>query len=60
GTARKVIQIRSKDFVFEGRSYCDFPRASSFACDGRLVRIAVGNEHEPDAHVLSEGLPAAA
>ncbi|QCI95198.1 hypothetical protein [Novosphingobium sp. EMRT-2] len=60
GTARKVIQIRSKDFVFEGRSYCDFPRASSFACDGRLVRIAVGNEHEPDAHVLYEWLPAAA
>lgn len=60
GTARKIIQIRSKDFVFEGRSYCDFPRASNFACDGRLVRIAVGNEHEPDAHLLYGWLPAAA
>lgn len=60
GTARKVIQIRSKDFMFEGRSYCDFPRASNFACDGRLVRIAVGNEHEPDAHILYEWRPAAA
>ena len=60
GTARKVIQIRSKDFVFEGRSYCDFPRASNFACDGRLVRIAVGNEHEPDAHLLYEWQPIAA
>jgi len=52
GTARKVIQIRSKDFVFEGRSYCDFPRASNFACDGRLVRIAVGN----DQSYSSDGL----
>lgn len=60
GTARKVIQIRSKDFVFEGRSYCDFPRAANFACDGRLVRIAVGNEHEPDAHLLYEWHPIAA
>lgn len=57
GTARKVMQIRSKDFVFEGRSYCDFPRAANFACDGRLVRIAVGNEHEPDAHLLYEWHP---
>ncbi len=60
GATRKVIQIRSKDFVFEGRSYCDFPRASNFACDGRLVRIAVGNEHEADAHLLYEWLPASA
>jgi hypothetical protein len=60
GTTREVIQIRSKDFVFEGRSFCDFPRASNFACDGRLVRIAIGNEHEPDAHLLYEWLPAAA
>lgn len=60
GATRKVIQIRSKDFVFEGRSFCDFPRASNFACDGRLVRIAIGNEHEPDAHLLYEWLPAAA
>ena len=59
GATRKVIQIRSKDFVFEGRSYCDFPHASNFACDGRLVRIAVGNEYEPDAHLLYEWLPAA-
>lgn len=60
GTTRKVIQVRSKDFVFEGRSFCDFPRASNFACDGRLVRIAVGNEHEPDAHLLYEWQPAPA
>lgn len=60
GATRKVIQIRSKDFVFEGRSFCDFPRASNFACDGRLVRIAVGNEHEPDAHLLYEWQQAAA
>jgi hypothetical protein len=60
GATRKVIQIRSKDFVFEGRSFCDFPSASNFACDGRLVRIAVGNEHEPDAHLLYEWLPAVA
>jgi hypothetical protein len=60
GTTRKVIQIRSKDFVFEGRSYCDFPRAANFACDGRLVRIAVGNEHEPDAHLLYEWRSASA
>ncbi|MDE1915934.1 MAG: hypothetical protein KGJ57_07715 [Sphingomonadales bacterium] len=60
GATRKVIQIRSKDFVFEGRSFCDFPRAGNFACDGRLVRIAVGNEHEPDAHLLYEWLPTAA
>ncbi len=57
GAARKVIQVRSRDFVFEGRSYCDFPRASNFACDGRLVRIAIGNEHDPDAHLLYEWQP---
>jgi hypothetical protein len=60
GMVRKVTLIRSKDFVFEGCSYCDFPRAANFACDGRLVRIAIGNEHEPDAHLLYEWLPAAA
>lgn len=60
GMSRKIVQIRSKDFVFEGRSFCDFPRASNFACDGRLVRIAIGNEHEPDAHLLYEWRPTAA
>lgn len=60
GMARKVVQVRSKDFVFEGRSFCDFPRAANFACDGRLVRMAIGNEHEPDAHLLYEWQPTSA
>lgn len=60
GTSRKVIEVRSKDFVFEGRSFCDFPRAANFACDGRLVRIAIGDEYEPDAHLLYEWHPQAA
>lgn len=57
GQSRKVVEVRSKDFVFEGRSFCDFPRAANFACDGRLVRIAMGDEHNPDAHLLYEWLP---
>ena len=60
GMARKVVQVRSKDFVFEGRSFCDFPRAANFACDGRLVRMAIGNEREPDAHLLYEWQPTSA
>ncbi|MCW2338168.1 hypothetical protein M2337_002401 [Sphingobium sp. B2D3A] len=57
GTTRTVTAVRSKDFVFDGRSYMEFPRAANFACDGRLVRIAIGNEYEPDAHLLYEWLP---
>lgn len=60
GMARKVVQVRSKDFVFEGPSFCDFPRAANFACDGRLVRMAIGNEREPDAHLLYEWQPTSA
>lgn len=59
GQARKVVEVRSKDFVFEGRSFCDFPRAANFACDGRLVRIAIGDEYDPDAHLLYEWRPQA-
>jgi hypothetical protein len=57
GTTRTVTAVRSKDLVLDGRSYMDFPRAAQFACDGTLVRIAIGNEHEPDAHLLYEWLP---
>ncbi|AMK25792.1 hypothetical protein VVT58_16160 (plasmid) [Sphingobium sp. SJ10-10] len=57
GTTRTVTAIRSRDFVFEGRTFMDFPRAGAFACDGRLIRIAIGSEHEPDAHLLYEWLP---
>lgn len=60
GTTRKVIAVRSADLIFEGKIYLDFPRASAFACDGRLVRIANGHERDPDAHLLYEWLPAAA
>lgn len=60
GQSRAVIQVRSKDFVFEGPSYLDFPRAANFACDGRQVRIAIGGEDQPDAHLLYEWEPIAA
>src|SRR3546814_9456815 len=38
GTIRAITQVRSGDLILEGRSYLSFPRASAFACDGRLVR----------------------
>ncbi|WP_447953954.1 hypothetical protein [Sphingopyxis chilensis] len=60
GTTRKIVAVRSNDLIFEGKIYLDFPRASGFACDGRLVRIAIGHERDPDAHLLYEWLPAAA
>lgn len=60
GTTRKVMAVRSADLIFEGKVYLDFPRASAFACDGRLVRIANGHERDPDAHLLYEWQPAAA
>lgn len=60
GTSRKVMAVRSADLIFEGKVYLDFPRASGFACDGRLVRIANGHERDIDAHLLYEWLPAAA
>lgn len=54
GTTRAITQVRSGDLILEGRSYLSFPRASAFACDGRLVRISNGSEYDPDAHLLYE------
>lgn len=58
GTTRSIKAVRSGDLIFEGNVYLDFPRAAGFACDGRLVRIANGNEREPDRHLLYEWIPA--
>lgn len=54
GTTRTITAVRSKDLVIEGPSYLGLPRAAQFACDGKHIRIAIGNEHEPDAHLLDE------
>ncbi len=54
GTTREITKVRSGDLILEGRSYLSFPRASAFACDGRLVRIAIGSEYSPDDHLLYE------
>ncbi|MGB3931774.1 MAG: hypothetical protein WBL20_22755 [Sphingobium sp.] len=54
GTTREITKVRSGDLILEGRSYLSFPRASAFACDGRLVRIAIGSEYGPDDHLLYE------
>jgi len=54
GSARKVVAVRSSDLILEGPSYLSFPRATAFACDGRRVRIGIGNERDPDAHLLYE------
>ncbi|SEJ91939.1 hypothetical protein SAMN05518849_11851 [Sphingobium sp. AP50] len=54
GTTRRVIKVRSGDIILEGGSYLNFPRAGAFACDGRLVRIAIGPAYDPDAHLLYE------
>lgn len=59
GVARKVVAARSADLVLEGPSYLSYPRAAAFSCDGKTVRVAIGNEHDPDAHLLYEWLPAA-
>lgn len=56
GTIRTVTAVRSGDLILDGRSYLSFPRAAAFACDGRYVRIAIGNDHDPDAHLLYEWL----
>lgn len=60
GTTRTVEAVRSKDIILEGRSYLTLPRAAQFACDGKLVRIAIGTEDRPDAHLLYQWLPAKA
>ena len=54
GRAREITKVRSGDLILEGRFYLSFPRASVFACDGRLVRIAIGSEYAPDDHLLYE------
>lgn len=51
---RVVKKIRSADFVFEGPLYMSWGRAADFACDGNKVRFALGNEREPDRHILYE------
>ena len=53
GVPRTVDKVRSADLVIGG-SHLSFPRAAGFACDGRMVRIAMGSEREPDAHLLYE------
>ncbi len=57
GTIRTVQAVRSKDIILEGPSYLTLPRAAQFACDGELVRFAIGTEHEPGAHLLYQWLP---
>ncbi|NMN06749.1 MULTISPECIES: hypothetical protein [unclassified Novosphingobium] len=56
GTTRAIAQVRSGDMILEGRSYLTFPRASAFACDGKFVRISIGSEYDPGAHLLYEWL----
>ena len=56
GTTRTITAVRSKDIILDGVSYLTLPRAADFACDGARVRIAMGSEHEPDAHLLYEWL----
>lgn len=56
GTTRTITAVRSKDIILDGVSYLTLPRAADFACDGIHVRIAMGSEHEPDAHLLYEWL----
>jgi len=60
GTTRAITKVRSNDLILDGRSYLTLPRSSAFACDGRLIRIANGSEHDPDEHLLYEWLQEAA
>ncbi|WP_454883020.1 hypothetical protein [Sphingomonas oryzagri] len=57
GTTRTITKVRSADLILDGQSYLSFPRAAAFACDGKLVRIAIGSEYEADAHLLYEWIP---
>ena len=57
GTTRAVQAVRSGDLIFEGKIYLSFPCASCFACDGKLVRFANGNEYDPDGHLVYEWHP---
>jgi hypothetical protein len=38
--------------LYSRARYLELPRAAQFACDGVRVRIAIGTEYEPDAHLL--------
>lgn len=54
---RIVSQVRSNDLAFvdengANKSYLSFGKASNFACDGELVRFAIGHEYDPDRHLL--------
>ena len=60
GTVRTVTAVRSGDLILEDRSYLSFPRASAFACDGKLIRIANGRDEDPDDHLLYEWIQDAA
>ena len=56
GIERKVVQVRSGDFITEGadgrKIYFDFPKAAAFACDGKRFRLADATEHNPDGYRL--------
>ena len=54
GTTRQIIAVRSADLILEGPSYLTLPKAAAFACDGARIRIGIGNDREPDAHLLYE------
>lgn len=56
GIERKVIQVRSKDFITQGEDgrkiYFDLPPASAFACDGEKFRINDARENSPNGFRL--------
>ena len=56
GIERKVVQVRSGDFITEGadgrKIYFDFPKAAAFACDGERFRLADATEQNPDGYRL--------
>lgn len=56
GIERKVVQVRSGDFITEGsdgrKIYFDFPKAATFACDGERFRLTDATEHNPDGYRL--------
>lgn len=60
GTVRTITAVRSGDLILEDRSYLSYPRASGFACDGKLIRIANGRDWDPDDHLLYEWIQDAA
>ena len=54
GTTRSIVAVRSADLVLEGPSYLTLPKAAAFACDGQRIRIGIGHDRDPDAHLLYE------